>query len=267
MKSKLKLVAFIILSSLFTACDNDDSGNSQTDNSQSIIGKWEVIQTGLRIDGVETLNDVTPLCGGRSAIYEYKADGTFIITTSHLNEIGECAAHQSTGTWTILNNTLISVFDGVSEPFIEEILNLNDMTLKTFSSPNFNVNVLRRITGNELLLEGKWEYIQYAWTDSEDEEPQYNNYVSPCDGLSTLEFNIIGIYYEQFSDLDEYGNCQVYNHSYKWKVAGNQLHILGPTREILFLDETKLITKTEWPFSNGSNPPFYRYLYEVYNRI
>lgn len=176
MKSKLKIVAFIILSSLFTACSNDDNGGSQVDNFQSIIGKWEVIQTGLRIDGVETLNDVTPLCGGRSAIYEYKADGTFIITTSHLNGVGECDVHQSTGTWTILNNTLISVFDGVSEPFIEEILNLNDMTLKVYSEPNFNLNVLRRITGNELLLEGKWEYIQYAWMYSEDEEPQYEDY-------------------------------------------------------------------------------------------
>lgn len=123
-KFSMMLVAFVTLG--LSSCSSDDDSSSNT--TASIVGKWEFLQEGEIVNGVETLAAYNHTTGCSKDYIEFKANAAFD-DVFYNNTATGCVSENDPGTWTQNGTTITTTYTG-GTPETGEILILTETTLK-----------------------------------------------------------------------------------------------------------------------------------------
>ncbi|MBP4138006.1 MULTISPECIES: lipocalin family protein [Flavobacterium] len=126
MNTKRIVLALALSIGLFaTSCSNDDN---EGETLAPIEGKWEIVQVGTTINGVETLIDAPQNTSGCDRDYlNLKIDNT-AITGDYDSTVSACALTTASGIYSRSHNNLTVVIDGVTKT--SDIVNLTLKELK-----------------------------------------------------------------------------------------------------------------------------------------
>lgn len=102
-----------------TSCSDDEN--------TSIVGKWVFHETGLLINGQESLEPYEHTAGCDKDYWEFKS-GSVLEDVSYYNDGNGCETDIILGTYTQSDSNLLISLDGESE--VATILTLNSSTLK-----------------------------------------------------------------------------------------------------------------------------------------
>lgn len=127
MKTRIILALTFCLSLITLSCDNSDNNNG-SDNSVSLVGKWNAYKVGTIIGGQEILTNPPQNEKGCEKDYiEFKVDNTLIAGDYDSSE-SPCQLQIQAGTYTRSGGTIVTVIDGTNRT--EQILNLTATELK-----------------------------------------------------------------------------------------------------------------------------------------
>lgn len=122
----LLFVSVLSLGLVSTSCSKSDSEDSST--SASIVGKWELYQTGEKIGSTESLDLYMHQSGCAKDYAEFKVNGTFETKTYEV----ACAVSTTSGTYSKSGNSLTTTDEyGPTTVVIKE---LSSSTLKVYDT-------------------------------------------------------------------------------------------------------------------------------------
>ena len=137
-KNILFFVLVIGISSIFVSCSKSDSNNSP-----SIVGKWEYSQEGEILNNQEVLTDYQNTSGCEKDFVEFKSDNSFSDVNFNLSG-SVCSPDITTGTYTQSGNSIITTSGNLS--VTNQIITVNTTTLKVkyTSDSHLYVNVFTK---------------------------------------------------------------------------------------------------------------------------
>jgi hypothetical protein len=122
-KLSILFLSVLTLGLAVTSCSSDD------DNGGSIEGKWTPVKMGSVVDGKELLVNIPNDGKCDTDVIEFTADGKFT-EVSYEFSIDKCEASTDKGTWSLKDKVLSTTYDGDTDVYTEEVLEITKSSLK-----------------------------------------------------------------------------------------------------------------------------------------
>lgn len=133
-KLSILFLSVLTLGLAATSCSSDDD-----ENNASIEGKWTPVKMGSIVDGKELLVAIPNDGKCENDIIEYTADGKFSDTSYEFYN-DKCNASTDKGTWTLKDKVLTTTYDGETDVYTEEVLEINNSSLKLKTTEKIDDN-------------------------------------------------------------------------------------------------------------------------------
>lgn len=132
-KLSILFLSVLTLGLAVTSCSSDD------DNGGSIEGKWTPVKMGSVVNGQEVLVAIPNEGKCDSDIIEYTADGKFTDLYYEFNGT-KCESFTDKGTWSLKDKVLSTTYDGDTDVYTEEVLELTKSSLKLKTTEKIDDN-------------------------------------------------------------------------------------------------------------------------------
>ena len=125
MKKLTTLFLSLVALASVVSCNSDDDDNNGSSTSASIEGKWEIIQEGVTLSTLETIENEGN-CGATTV--EYIKGGNFVVKGFDY-EASICDPFTDGGTWIKSGNTFTEKYSD-NDTYVYEIIELTETSLK-----------------------------------------------------------------------------------------------------------------------------------------